>query len=53
MSTSLGRRIWLSALLLKNIDSSFWRLMEKFDWFLFLLFGEAAEEITAAGRNLG
>lgn len=52
LSTSLGRRSWLSALLLKNIDSSFWRLMEKFDWFLFLL-GEAAGEIAALGGNLG
>jgi len=53
LSTSLRRKSWLSALLLKNIDSSFWRLMEKFDWFLFLLLREAAGEITALGGNLG
>lgn len=35
LSTSPGRRSWLSALLLKNIDSSFWRLMEESIGFFF------------------
>lgn len=34
-----------SSLLLKNINALF--------WFLFLLFGEAVEEITALDRKLG
>lgn len=53
LSISLGRRIWLPVPLLKNIDSLFRRRMEKILWFLFLLFREAAEEITALGGKLG
>lgn len=53
LSISLGRRIWLPVPLFKNIDLLFRRRMAKILWFLFLLFREAAEEITALGGRLG
>lgn len=43
----------LASCSIKNIDSLFRKRMEKILWFLFLLFREAAEEITALGGKLG